>query len=138
LILIWLTRGVSPAAAPVLGGFQTKTAVLPPDFEIQPDKPAIFIFASFDGTISARNPQVNPTVAVEKVKATPGSLFTGATIAEVKQQRFLYVTDVHEGKIRVFDRNFHPIQTEPEAFEDERLPENFVAFNVQNIGATSN
>ena len=108
------------------------------DFEIQPDKPAIFIFASFDGTISAWNPQVNPTVAVEKVKATPGSLFTGATIAEVKQQRFLYVTDVHEGKIRVFDRNFHPIQTEPEAFEDERLPENFVAFNVQNIGATSN
>ena len=61
------------------------------DFEIQEGKPAIFIFASFDGTISAWNPQVNPTVAIEKVKAKPGSVLTGATIAEVNDQRFLYV-----------------------------------------------
>jgi len=105
------------------------------DFDVEAGKPAIFIFASFDGTISAWNPTVNPTVAIEKVKATPGSVLTGATIAEVKNQRFLYVVDVHEGKIREFDRNFHPAQFSSEAaFDDDRLPGNFIPFNVQNIG----
>jgi uncharacterized protein (TIGR03118 family) len=104
------------------------------DFDVEAGKPAIFIFASFDGTISAWNPNVNPTVAIEKVKATPGSVLTGATIAEIRNQRFLFVADVHEGKIRVFDKNFHPVRNSPEPFEDARLPENFVPFNVQNIG----
>ena len=105
------------------------------DFDVEAGKPAIFIFASFDGTISVWNPTVNPTVAIEKVKVTPGSVLTGATIAEVKKQRFLYVVDVHEGKIREFDRNFHPAQFSSEAaFDDDRLPGNFIPFNVQNIG----
>jgi uncharacterized protein (TIGR03118 family) len=104
------------------------------DFEIEAGKPAIFIFASFDGTISAWNPTVNPTAAIEKVKATPGSVLTGATIAEIKNQHFLFVADVHKGKIRVFDKNFHEIQYPTEAFDDDRLPENFVPFNIQNIG----
>jgi uncharacterized protein (TIGR03118 family) len=105
------------------------------DFDVEAGKPAIFIFASRDGTISAWNPMVNPTVAIEKIKATPGSVLTGATIAEVKNQRFLYVVDVHEGKIREFDKNFHPAQFSSEAaFDDDRLPGNFIPFNVQNIG----
>jgi hypothetical protein len=105
------------------------------DFDVEGGKPAIFIFASRDGTISAWNPMVNPTVAIEKIKATPGSVLTGATIAEVKNQRFLYVVDVHEGKIREFDKNFHPAQFSSEAvFDDDRLPGNFIPFNVQNIG----
>jgi uncharacterized protein (TIGR03118 family) len=105
------------------------------DFDVEAGKPAIFIFASRDGTISAWNPMVNPTVAIEKIKATPGSVLTGATIAEVKNQRLLFVADVHEGKIRVFDKNFQPAQFSSEAaFDDDHLPGNFVPFNVQNIG----
>jgi uncharacterized protein (TIGR03118 family) len=104
------------------------------DFDIEAGKPAIFIFASFDGTISAWNPQVNPTVAIEKVKAASGSRLTGATIAEGKNGRLLYVADVHEGKIRVFDTNFRPAPTASLAFVDHHLPGNFVPFNVQNIG----
>src|SRR5258706_3710637 len=67
------------------------------DFDVEAGKPGIFIFASFVGTISAWNPTVNPTVAIEKVKATPSSRLSGATIAEGKNGRRLYVTDVHEG-----------------------------------------
>jgi uncharacterized protein (TIGR03118 family) len=92
------------------------------DFAIEPGKPAIFIFASFDGTVSAWNPQVNPTVAIEKIKATPGSRLTGATIAESKNGRLLFVTDVHEGKVKVFDTNFQPAKTAPLAFVDHHLP----------------
>jgi uncharacterized protein (TIGR03118 family) len=104
------------------------------DFAIEAGKPAIFIFASFDGTISAWNPNVNPTVAIEKVKATPASRLTGATIAEGKNGRLLYVTDINEGKIRVFDTNFRPAKTASLAFVDHHLPKDFVPFNVQNIG----
>jgi uncharacterized protein (TIGR03118 family) len=104
------------------------------DFDIEAGKPAIFIFASFDGTVSAWNPQINPTVAIEKIKAAPGSRLTGATIAESKNGRRLYVTDVHEGKVRVFDTNFQPAPTAYLAFVDHHLPKDFVPFNVQNIG----
>jgi uncharacterized protein (TIGR03118 family) len=103
------------------------------DFDVASGKPGIFIFATFDGTISAWNPQVNPSVAIVKVNATPGSVLTGATIAESKGKRFLYVTDVHEGKIRVFDTNFNAVKNEPQ-FQDGSLPAKFVPFNVQNIG----
>jgi uncharacterized protein (TIGR03118 family) len=59
---------------------------------------------------------------------------TGATIAQAGPNRFLYVSDVGEGKIRVFDKSFHPVTTAPGAFQDDQLPKNFVPFNVQNIG----
>jgi uncharacterized protein (TIGR03118 family) len=104
------------------------------DFEVEPGKPAKFIFASFDGTISGWNPQANPTNAITKVWATPGSVLTGATVAEVFGKRFLYVTDVNAGKIKVFDSYFRPVGSPGGAFQDELLPSNFVPFNVQNIG----
>jgi uncharacterized protein (TIGR03118 family) len=104
------------------------------DFDVEPGKPALFVFATRDGTISAWNPMANPTVAIEKVKPTPGSVLTGATIAQAGPKRFLYASDVHEGKVRVFDKNFNPVATAAGAFEDESLPKNFVPFNVQNIG----
>jgi uncharacterized protein (TIGR03118 family) len=103
------------------------------DFDVEAGKPAVFIFASRDGTISAWNPKVNPTVAIEKVKAAPGSVLTGATIAEIRGEHFLFVPDVHLGKIRVFDKNFHEVQLPAEAFDDDRV-RNFVPFNIQNIG----
>jgi uncharacterized protein (TIGR03118 family) len=104
------------------------------DFGVEAGKPAIFIFATRDGTISAWNPMVNPTVAIQKVKATPGSVLTGVTIAEGKNGRLLYVADVNEGKIRVFDTNFQPAPSAPLAFVDHHLPKDFVPFNIQNIG----
>ncbi|MBV8815863.1 MAG: TIGR03118 family protein [Verrucomicrobia bacterium] len=104
------------------------------DFAVAPGKGAIFIFATFDGTIAAWNPQVNPAVAIQKHKAPPRSVFSGATIALNKENRFLYVTDVHEGKVRVFDTNFSPVEVPSDVFRDTDLPENFVPFNIQNIG----
>src|ERR1700756_2095553 len=104
------------------------------DFAVESGKPAIFIFATFDGTIAGWNPQANPTVAIQKVQATPGSVLTGATIAQSKGQNLLYVTDVHEGKIRAFDTNFSPVKLAGDAFQDDHLSNKFVPFNIQNIG----
>jgi uncharacterized protein (TIGR03118 family) len=104
------------------------------DFDVESGKPAVFIFPAFDGTISAWNPGANPTVAIQKVQATQGSVLTGATIAQSKGQNFLYVTDVHEGKIRAFDGTFTPMKLPNNAFQDDHLSKKFVPFNVQNIG----
>ena len=121
--------GTAPTGSPTGLVFNGST-----DFDVESGKPAVFIFASFDGTISAWNPQANPTVAIQKVQAKTGSVLTGATIARAKEQNLLYVTDVHEGKVRVFDTNFAPVQLRPEAFRDNQLPGRFVPFNIQNIG----
>jgi uncharacterized protein (TIGR03118 family) len=104
------------------------------DFAVESGEPAVFIFAAFDGTISAWNPKANATVAIQKVQATPGSVLTGVTIAQSKGQNLLYVTDVHEGKIRVFDSNFSPVKFSDDSFSDDHLSDKFVPFNVQNIG----
>ncbi len=104
------------------------------DFDVESGKPAVFIFPAFDGTISAWNPGANPTVAIQKVQATQGSVLTGATIAQSKGQNFLYVNDVNEGKIRAFDGTFTPMKLPNNAFQDDHLSKKFVPFNVQNIG----
>ena len=123
------SAGQAPAGSPTGVVFNGSS-----DFAVETGKPAIFIFATFDGTIAGWNPQANATVALQKVQATPGSVLTGATIAQSKGQNLLYVTDVHEGKIRVFDTNFSPVKFPDHAFHDDHLSDKFVPFNVQNIG----
>ena len=111
------------------------------DFAVTPGNPAMFIFVSLDGTISAWNPAANPTNAIQKVPGSTKSVLTGATIAEVEGQRFFYVADLEAGKITVYDTNFNLVEVgENEfddgehAFEDEQIPKGFAPFNVQNIG----
>jgi len=123
------SAGQAPAGSPTGIVFNGSS-----DFEVAPGKPGIFIFATFDGTIAAWNPGVNPTVAIQKVKLPQGSVLTGLTIAEDEGQRMLYATDVREGGIRVFDTNFKPAETKRREFRDNHLPAKFVPFNIQNIG----
>jgi uncharacterized protein (TIGR03118 family) len=122
------SAGQAPAGSPTGIVFNGSS-----DFDVASGKPGIFIFATFDGTISAWNPGVNPTMAMVKVNAKPGSVLTGATIAESQGKRFLYVADLHEGEVRVFDANFNEVKNAPE-FRDDHLPAKFVPFNIQNIG----
>jgi uncharacterized protein (TIGR03118 family) len=113
------------------------------DFAVAPGNPAMFIFVSLDGTISAWNPAVNPTNAIEKVPGSTKSVLTGVTVAEVNGQRFLYVADLEAGEIKVYDTNFNPVEVGKNGsgdkhgrhvFEDAQVPKGFAPFNVQNIG----
>jgi hypothetical protein len=70
----------------------------PGNLDLATGMPALFIFASFDGTISGWNP-ANGTAAIEKVPRSADSILTGATIAQIGDQRFLYVADLKKGKI---------------------------------------
>jgi uncharacterized protein (TIGR03118 family) len=122
------------------------------DFAVGPGLPAVFLFVSLDGTISGWNPTANPTMAIQKVPGSTESVLTGATIAQIGDDRFLYVADIRQGRIAVYDANFNPVKVGKhafddahdkhafddghgrDAFDDEDIPKGFAPFNVQNIG----
>jgi uncharacterized protein (TIGR03118 family) len=112
------------------------------DFFVTPggNNSAHFIFVSLTGTISAWN---SGATAVAEVPGSPNSVLTGVTIAQIGDDRFLYVADIRQGKIAVYDTNFNPVKVKKHAFEDEDdehafddedIPKGFAPFNVQNIG----
>jgi len=118
------------------------------DFRVAPPGVAqtFFLFVSLDGSISGWDPAANPTTAITKVSTK--SVFTGATIAQIGNERFLYVADLKDAKIKVYDSNFKEVaigerhfdddmgfdDDNEEAFEDHELPRGFAPFNIQNIG----
>jgi uncharacterized protein (TIGR03118 family) len=108
------------------------------DFLLAPGKPAVFMFATADGTISGWNPGVNPTTAVIKVNQTGRSVFTGLAVAQVTwgatSATYLYVADFQQGRIQVYDTSFNPARISRGQFRDEWLPEGYAPFNVWNIG----
>ena len=132
------------------------------DFLLAANAPALFIFATLDGTIAAWNPAVAlaagqappSTHAVTVVRQKDGSIYRGLTSGFINGQRFLYAANFGTGKIDVFDNNFHAVdlskfhgkdrddddrdydrESDHQApFTDNRLPTDFVPFNVQAIG----
>ena len=125
-------------------------------------KPAVFIFATEDGTISGWNPAVNisaggsppSTNAVLEVDnsdkgSANGAVYKGATSGEINGQRFLYVTNFRSGKVEVYDTTFKRVHLGENAFDPDgdeghghddrdggRIPRGFAPFNIQNIGGT--
>jgi uncharacterized protein (TIGR03118 family) len=112
-------------------------------------KPAIFIFATEDGTISGWNPAVNllpggsppsPNAVLEVDNsdngAPDGAVYKGMTSGEINGKRFLYVTNFRDGAVEVYDTNFHRVNLSEEAFDDDTIPVGFAPFNIQNIGGS--
>jgi uncharacterized protein (TIGR03118 family) len=113
----------------------------PADFLLAPGKPAIFIFATEDGTISGWNPDINFQNAVLKVDNSDkgeddGAVYKGATSGEINGHRFLYVTNFRSAKVEVYNTNFQRVHFDEDAFEAEDVPHGFAPFNVQNIGGS--
>lgn len=131
----------------------------PSDFLLAPGQPAMFVFATGDGTIAGWNPNVAvaqgaappSTRAVTVINKKDGSGYTGLTSALVEGQRYLYAANFNKGTVDVFDSQFRPVKLKEgqllrnrhedeqnysydEPFVDDRLPRDFVPFNVQTIG----
>jgi uncharacterized protein (TIGR03118 family) len=111
-------------------------------FELTPNNPARFLFATEDGTISGWNSAVDPTHAVIKV-TTPGAVYKGLAIASRGGAWFLFATNFAKGRIDVFDSAFQPVapgddhhagDRDDRPFRDEWIPRSFSPFGVQNIG----
>ena len=108
------------------------------DFELAAGKPARFLFASEDGTISGWNSGVDATHAVVVV-TTPSAVYKGIAIVDVDGKRQLYATDFHAGHIDVFDASFHPVARK--GGDEDETPFRFGGrlrglspFGIQNIG----
>jgi uncharacterized protein (TIGR03118 family) len=125
----------------------------PTDFLLAAGAPATFLFSTIDGTISGWNPAVGvangakppSTLAITVVKTTDGSSYTGLTSATINGNRYLYAANFNKGTVDVYDNAFHKVtlganqdgdrdHDTDKPFTDERLPRNFVPFNVQAIG----
>ena len=115
--------------------------------------PAIFLFATEDGTIVGWNPGVNPKgfnpanagnygiIAVDNsgnnftANANPktGAVYKGLAIAtDANGVTGLYATNFRSGMVEMYDVNFHAL-TSPPAFVDPKLPDSYAPFNIVPI-----
>jgi uncharacterized protein (TIGR03118 family) len=135
------TVTIPPPKGSAPGTLSTPTGVVfngSSDFVLPAGGPAAFIFVTEDGTISGWNGGQNAQLVVDNSDggSAKGAVYKGATSAEVNGVRYLYVTNFRSGEIEVYDTNFKRVILSEKAFEDDSHPENFAAFNVQNIGGS--
>jgi len=102
--------------------------------------PALFIFASEDGTISGWSPAVPPpppshqaVVAVDN--SATGAVYKGLAIATTTTGDFIYAANFHAGTVDVFDSAFRPVDVAG-AFTDPDLPGGYAPFGIRSLGGT--
>src|SRR5260370_29443113 len=97
-------------------------------------KPAAFIFATEDGTLSGWNPSADPANSIVLVdNSASGAVYKGLALANTSNGPTLYAANFYSATIDVFDANLSPV-TSTGAFSDPNLPAGFAPFNVQRIG----
>jgi uncharacterized protein (TIGR03118 family) len=115
--------------------------------------PALFIFATEDGTIVGWNPAVNPEgfdpanagnygiIARNNSgnnfdpDANPktGAVYKGLAIAtDANGQTRLYATNFRNGRVEMYNVNFQTL-TSPRAFVDPKVPDSYAPFNIVPI-----
>jgi uncharacterized protein (TIGR03118 family) len=95
-------------------------------------KPALFIFANLNGTISAWDRAASTTAIIQvATHTTPATVYTGLAING--GQTRLYAANTSRGSIDVYGCSFNPESLGPDAFIDPSLPAGLVPFNVQDI-----
>jgi uncharacterized protein (TIGR03118 family) len=96
--------------------------------------PALFLFATNDGTISGWNPNVNPTNAIVAVDNSPSfAIYTGLAMATNNGETLIYAADADNNKVDVFDSNFNPVALGPNAFTDPNVPAGLAVYGIQQI-----
>jgi len=93
--------------------------------------PALFLFATLDGTISGWNPGVDPTHAQIAVNHSgAGAVYTGLAIADSSSGAFLYAADNGpNSRVDVFDSQFNLVKS----FTDPDINGGFAPYGIQNL-----
>jgi uncharacterized protein (TIGR03118 family) len=96
--------------------------------------PALFIFATLDGTIAGWSFAVNFTQAVTAVdNSGAGASYTGLALATSGGANYLYAANFGAGTVDVFNATFQPT-TLAGSFTDPNLPSGFAPYDIQSIG----
>src|SRR5258706_7734953 len=91
-------------------------------------KPALFIFDSEDGTISAWNGSDPIITVVDNSKA--GAVYKGLALVNLGQTgTFLVAANFNSGNVDVFDSTFHPTQLTG-TLVDPQLPAGYAPFGI--------
>jgi uncharacterized protein (TIGR03118 family) len=101
----------------------------------------LFIFATFDGTLSAWHPAIDPisktgasTASLKADRSGVGAVYTGLAIGTNAGQPFLFAADDGPNRrIDVFDTNFNVVDLGPDAFADSKIPKDFAPYGIQTI-----
>jgi uncharacterized protein (TIGR03118 family) len=100
--------------------------------------PALFIFATEDGTIRGWNPGVPAPVPpattstqTEVGASSAGAIYKGLAIGAVGSTKYLYAADFHHARIDVFDGSWNPAL--PGSFVDPGIPAGYAPFGIQAL-----
>ncbi len=92
---------------------------------------ALFLFATFDGTISGWSPGVdlhNAFIAVDN--SAKGTFYTGLAVTNhATTPNFLYAADNANNKVDVYDGSFTLVTT----LTDSTIPKGFAAYGIRDI-----
>lgn len=102
-------------------------------FQLASGSPALFLFATEDGSISGWNPAVDPVNAVVKVNRAGSAVYKGLALGQIAGRNVLYAANFFAGVIEAFDATFNPLSLNPAAFKDPAVPAGYGPFNVQNV-----
>lgn len=100
--------------------------------------PAIFIFATEDGTINGWSPAVDLQNAIQMVNnsspggvdnSTLGAVYKGLATGSKGSNQFLFATNFRDAVVEIYDSNFHFVKS----FTDPNAPAGFAPFGIQNI-----
>jgi uncharacterized protein (TIGR03118 family) len=105
-----------------------------PAFLLPGGQPALFLFASEDGTISGWNSSAGANAVIMVDNSGSGAVYKGLALgASNSLGPFLYAANFNAGSIDVFDGNLSQVTLQGQ-FADPDLPPGFAPFNIQNIG----
>jgi uncharacterized protein (TIGR03118 family) len=105
-------------------------------------QPALFMWATEDGTIAAWQGMLSPITEAVTVVPNPDfvnggtgndPVYKGLAIGNNSRGLFLYATNFRSGKIAVWDSTFKPDDTLNAKFIDSNIPSSFAPFGIQNI-----
>ena len=125
--------GIGGATSAPTGLVANKTAV---QFKLPKGDPngapALFLFATEDGTIAAWNLSDGMTAELPVDNSASGAVYKGLAIGANAAGAFLYATNFHAGTVDVFDTNFAPA-TLSGSFKDPNLPAGYAPFGIREI-----
>jgi uncharacterized protein (TIGR03118 family) len=101
-------------------------------------EPAQFIFDGEGGTLSAWAQDSGSTAVTVyddgAVNGANAAVYKGLAVATVNGAPFLYATDLHNGKVDVFDTQFAKPAAMQGKFVDPSLPAGYVPFGITALG----
>ena len=104
-------------------------------FNVAPNTPALFVFATEDGTISAWSPaqpdRSSAILEADNSDGGNGAVYKGLALATNSTGVFLYATNFRAGTIDVFDSKFQPTATRCPIEIGERPIDTFAALVPQ-------